>query len=42
MWRAYDCSVNGVSDAVHHMKGVPGRKETVEKNMKLKLKWLNE
>jgi len=24
LWRAYDCGVNGISDAVHHNKKVEG------------------
>merc|ERR1719162_2239859 len=41
MWRAYDCSVNGVSDAVYHMKGeVEGRKEAMGLGKKKKIEWL--
>jgi len=40
MWRAYDCSVNGVSDAVYHTK-VSG-KEIQGKNKVDKVKWLHE
>mmetsp|Transcript_38613 Transcript_38613/g.75967 ORF Transcript_38613/g.75967 Transcript_38613/m.75967 type:complete len:376 (+) Transcript_38613:67-1194(+) len=39
MWRAYDCSVNGVSDAVYHSEG--GKKIT-SKNTKQKLLWLDQ
>lgn len=41
MWRAYDCSVNGVSDAVHHSKNVDGRKAMMTQGMREKLRWLN-
>jgi tRNA(His) 5'-end guanylyltransferase len=39
LWRSYDCSVNGVSDAVLHMKA---GKEIREKNTTEKLKFLSE
>lgn len=42
MWRAYDCSVNGVSDAVHHSKGVEGRMTVVNQGMRAKLQWLDK
>eukprot|EP00933_Yihiella_yeosuensis_P008534 TRINITY_DN114032_c0_g1_i1.p1 TRINITY_DN114032_c0_g1~~TRINITY_DN114032_c0_g1_i1.p1 ORF type:complete len:359 (-),score=54.36 TRINITY_DN114032_c0_g1_i1:167-1243(-) len=38
LWRAYDCSVNGVSDCVHHAKG-SGQKVTAM-DTKSKLLWL--
>jgi len=41
LWRAYDCGVNGVSDAVHHAgKGAEGRKQTMTKGTLEKLQWL--
>mmetsp|Transcript_13667 Transcript_13667/g.29977 ORF Transcript_13667/g.29977 Transcript_13667/m.29977 type:complete len:327 (+) Transcript_13667:92-1072(+) len=43
LWRAYDCGVNGVSDAVHHCRGhIEGAKETVLLPLEGKLKWLNK
>jgi hypothetical protein len=42
LWRAYDCAINGVSDAVHHAKGAPGRKEAVTQCVPFKLAWLHE
>jgi len=43
LWRAADCGVNGVSDAVHKSKGtIPGAKKIVEKGTDEKLKWLAE
>lgn len=41
LWRAYDCGVNGVSDAVHHSKGVEGRKEVMLQGTHAKLQWLD-
>lgn len=38
MWRAYDCSVNGVSDAVYHTKG--SGKEIMTKGKEAKAEWL--
>merc|ERR1712099_212304 len=38
MWRAYDCSVNGVSDAVYHTKG-SGRL-IQSKGKREKIEWL--
>lgn len=40
LWRAYDCSVNGVSDAVYHSKG--SGKQLQTKGTHEKLKWLFE
>lgn len=40
IWRAYDCSVNGVSDAVHHLKGMPSRNEVQRKGRRDKVEWL--
>jgi tRNA(His) 5'-end guanylyltransferase len=40
MWRAYDCSVNGVSDAVYHTKGSP--KEIQGKDKLAKVEWLSK
>ena len=41
LWRGYDCSVNGVSDAVHH-SGVPGRKKGMALNARDKVAWLHD
>merc|ERR1711933_301880 len=38
MWRAYDCSVNGVSDAVYHTKG--SGKHVQSSGTREKLEWL--
>lgn len=38
MWRAYDCSVNGVSDAVYQIKG--SGKQIQTKGVREKLSWL--
>jgi tRNA(His) 5'-end guanylyltransferase len=38
MWRAYDCSVNGVSDAVYHIKGAG--KEVMSLGKVGKVEWL--
>merc|ERR1719163_1619489 len=38
LWRAYDCSVNGVSDAVYHMKG--SGKQIQALGVQEKVKWL--
>merc|ERR1712048_1480208 len=38
LWRAYDCSVNGVSDAVHQIKS--SGKQIQSLNVSLKLEWL--
>mmetsp|Transcript_49336 Transcript_49336/g.127272 ORF Transcript_49336/g.127272 Transcript_49336/m.127272 type:complete len:357 (-) Transcript_49336:309-1379(-) len=40
LWRAYDCSVNGVSDAVHHTKGAGTKVKSL--NTGQKLRWLAE
>merc|ERR1712224_1093105 len=40
MWRAYDCSVNGVSDAVYHTKC--GGKQAVNGHTREKLDWLRQ
>merc|ERR1712217_75433 len=40
MWRAYDCSVNGVSDAVYHTKG--SGKHVQSLGTREKLEWLME
>jgi len=42
LWRAYDCSVNGISDAVYHSEGFSGKKELMTKGMGEKLKWLKD
>eukprot|EP00929_Paragymnodinium_shiwhaense_P015759 TRINITY_DN123864_c0_g1_i1.p1 TRINITY_DN123864_c0_g1~~TRINITY_DN123864_c0_g1_i1.p1 ORF type:complete len:362 (-),score=65.12 TRINITY_DN123864_c0_g1_i1:273-1358(-) len=42
LWRAYDCSVNGVSDAVFHASHLQGRKAVVAQYTSSKLKWLSE
>jgi tRNA(His) 5'-end guanylyltransferase len=39
LWRSYDCSVNGVSDAIFHMKA---GKESREKNTSEKLHFLSD
>jgi len=39
MWRAYDCSVNGVSDAVYHTKG--SGKAIMSKGKQEKVAWLH-
>ncbi len=41
LWRGYDCSVNGVSDAVHH-SGVPGKKKGMTLNARDKVAWLHD
>jgi len=41
LWRAYDCSVNGLSDAVYHA-GHEGSKKVVHQPMQVKLLWLAE
>ena len=41
LWRAYDCSVNGVSDAVYK-SGIPGSMEVMMKITEDKLAWLLE
>jgi len=42
LWRAHDCGINGVSDAVFHSKGaVPGAGKIVGMNTSEKLKWLD-
>ena len=41
MWRAYDCSINGVSDAVHHTPNFDGKKTLMTQGLHAKLKWLN-
>ena len=43
MWRAYDCSVNGVSDAVHH-SNIDGKKErqaAMSLGKREKIEWLH-
>jgi len=40
LWRAYDCSVNGVSDAVYHTKG--SGKEIMGKSKVEKAAWLGK
>merc|ERR1711879_1056103 len=40
MWRAFDCSVNGVADAVHHSKISDGKKEAMGKHKEAKVQWL--
>lgn len=44
MWRAYDCSINGISDAVHQTKGqeLSCPKEIRNSNKLDKLKWLKD
>lgn len=42
LWRAYDCSVNSVSDAVYHTKGVPNRNGVQKKGRRDKVEWLWE
>eukprot|EP00449_Zooxanthella_nutricula_P015585 CAMPEP_0198545932 /NCGR_PEP_ID=MMETSP1462-20131121/65758_1 /TAXON_ID=1333877 /ORGANISM="Brandtodinium nutriculum, Strain RCC3387" /LENGTH=300 /DNA_ID=CAMNT_0044276349 /DNA_START=200 /DNA_END=1102 /DNA_ORIENTATION=- len=39
MWRAYDCSVNGVSDAVHHSQ-IEGKKQAMGLGKREKVAWL--
>merc|ERR1711988_2007293 len=39
MWRAYDCSVNGVSDAVYHMKGSGKAVQDLGKREKIEWLW---
>lgn len=41
LWRAYDCGVNSVSDAVFH-SGIRERKRMMKLNTAEKLAWLNE
>ena len=38
LWRGYDCSVNGISDAVHHNKSASN--DIKRDNTKVKIKWL--
>ncbi len=38
LWRGYDCSVNGISDAVHHNKSASN--DVKRDNTKVKIKWL--
>lgn len=40
MWRAFDCSVNGVSDAVHHSRISDGKQEAMKKHKEAKVEWL--
>eukprot|EP01065_Artemidia_motanka_P037972 TRINITY_DN46856_c0_g1_i1.p1 TRINITY_DN46856_c0_g1~~TRINITY_DN46856_c0_g1_i1.p1 ORF type:complete len:380 (+),score=128.75 TRINITY_DN46856_c0_g1_i1:79-1218(+) len=43
LWRAYDCGVNGVQDAVFHRRGdprYPGGSEVQKRGTGLKLQWL--
>lgn len=43
LWRAYDCSVNGVSDAVFHCRGkIEGAKKSMNLSTRRKLQWLNQ
>lgn len=43
LWRAQDCGVNGVADAVHHCRGMlEGAKQATEQGTGDKLKWLAE
>jgi len=39
MWRAYDCSVNGVSDAVYHTKGSGKAIQSLGKREKVEWLW---
>jgi tRNA(His) 5'-end guanylyltransferase len=39
MWRAYDCSVNGISDAVYHTKGSGRTIQSLGKREKLEWLW---
>jgi tRNA(His) 5'-end guanylyltransferase len=39
MWRAYDCSVNGVSDAVYHTKGSGKQVQSLGKREKIEWLW---
>ena len=41
IWRAYDCGVNGVSDAVHHST-IGGKKQIMQQSKYHKLKWLKD
>lgn len=43
MWRAYDCGVNGVSDAVYQLRkaGLAGQKDASRRSTAEKLKWLS-
>jgi len=47
LWRAYDCGVNGVSDAVHKAKDIDAKKVEITRRKATlldtgsKLKWLN-
>merc|ERR1712032_315383 len=41
LWRAYDCGVNGVSDAVYQ-SSCPGAKKVMGEHKCAKLKWLHE
>lgn len=41
LWRAYDCGVNGVADAVYH-SNIAGRKKVVQAPTPERLKWLLE
>ena len=38
-WRAYDCGINAVSDAVYK-SGIPGSKQLMKKSTQEKLPWL--
>jgi tRNA(His) 5'-end guanylyltransferase len=40
LWRAHDCSINGVSDAVHRVKGAG--KDIKSKGTREKVQWLHE
>lgn len=41
LWRGYDCSVNGISDAVHH-SGLQGKKKALALATPAKVAWLHE
>lgn len=41
LWRARDCVINGVSDAVHRLKSEEGRREAMTKGTLWKLRWLS-
>ena len=42
LWRAYDCSVNGVSDAVYHTPGGHGKSAVQRLGKREKVAWLHE
>merc|ERR1712054_632531 len=41
IWRAYDCSVNGVSDAVYHTPGSGQKVQALGRQEKVKWLWEN-